>query len=290
MTLVKSSYAINSLIAKFAGRIVYHISASNWAVVFHRLRNKIHFLASTSEDNPDTVDLQLMTNSALDRIRLVQVLNGKFIPVLDVYNLTRFLVELSSLLVSMKPENQVAVAVPLRIAVWNWINVFPAEFNDVVLSRGRLEGAPERVFDLLYNMLAANEKVSGQHMQQGNERLLWPTLTILNCITSERLTTDFQMNHFGYASVGGQKNSSRKVRPSFEGFTRDQLTPWQDVRFIEDLMKHANSLSKLSGVALICALDMCRAAMHIRPTGEVPLRLVANDIAHEFKVVPSNGL
>jgi neurofibromin 1 len=30
---------------------------------------------------------------------------------------------------------------------------------------------------------------------------------------------------------------------------------------------------------------MCRAAIHIRPAGEVPLRLVASDIAHEFKVV-----
>jgi hypothetical protein len=44
-------------------------------------------------------------------------------------------------------------------------------------------------------------------------------------------------------------------------------------------------MSKLSDVALVCALDMCRAATHVRPEGEVPLRIVAYDIAHEIKVL-----
>jgi len=80
MSLVKSSLSVNNLVAKFAGRIVYHLSASNWTVVFHRLRSKIHFLASNSELNPDTVDLHLMSHSALDRQRLLQVLHGTFLP------------------------------------------------------------------------------------------------------------------------------------------------------------------------------------------------------------------
>jgi len=111
------------------------------------------------------------------------------------------LLELSSLLVNMRQTAQMAVAVPLRTAIWNWIEASPADFNDVIRSKGRLEGAPERVFDLLHAM-----------NQSGNERELWPTLTILHCITSERLTSDFPMNHFGYSSVPSQKTSSRKVR------------------------------------------------------------------------------
>jgi hypothetical protein len=78
VTLIKSSLSLNSLIAKFVGRIVYHLSASNWNVVFHRLRNKIHYLAGSTEDNPDVIDLTLINHSALDRSRLVQVLNGAF--------------------------------------------------------------------------------------------------------------------------------------------------------------------------------------------------------------------
>jgi hypothetical protein len=76
MSLVKSSLSMNTHIGKFAGRIVYHLSASNWSVVFHRIRTKVHMLSSTSEDNPDTVDLQLMIYSVMDRGRLIQVLQG----------------------------------------------------------------------------------------------------------------------------------------------------------------------------------------------------------------------
>jgi hypothetical protein len=87
--------------------------------------------------------------------------------------------ELSSLLVNMKPESQAAVAVVLRTVIWNWIETFTQEFVDVVLSsRRRLEGQPERVFDLLYQLI-----------QQGNRRLLWPTLAIILAVSPERLAS-----------------------------------------------------------------------------------------------------
>ena len=98
----------------------------------------------------------------------------------------------------MKREAQAAVARPLRRAIWNWIDLFPDEFNDALRSR-RMEGAPERTFDLLYTQ------------QPGAERALWPTLTILNCISSERLGSDFQVNHFGSGHFGGHKSNHRKV-------------------------------------------------------------------------------
>lgn len=63
-----------------------------------------------------------------------------------------------------------------------------------------MEGAPERVFDLLYMCQAGNEKVLG------------PTLTVLNCISADRFSSDFQMNHFGSGPghIAGPKNN-RKV-------------------------------------------------------------------------------
>jgi hypothetical protein len=103
----------------------------------------------------------------------------------------------------MRQAAQMAIAIPLRVAIWNWIEAFPAEFIDVIRSKGRLEGSPERVFDLLHAM---NQSAAA-------EKELWPTLTILHCITSERLTSDFPMNHFGLSNMPGQKTSSRKVRP-----------------------------------------------------------------------------
>ncbi|KDQ64130.1 hypothetical protein JAAARDRAFT_118551 [Jaapia argillacea MUCL 33604] len=219
-TLCRSSMQLNVLVSKFAGRIVYHLSASNWSVVFNRIRNKIHFLATASEDNPDIIDLGLMTHSALDRVRLIQIMQ-----------------ELSSLLLNMKREAQAAVAIPLRSAIWKWIDLFPEEFNDAVRSARRMEGAAERVFDLLYERNDAE-----------NRRSLWPTLTVLMCISSERLRTD-QENHF-----------------------------------VEQLVRNITTWTKLAEIALVCALDVCRAAIRVRPEGEIPLISIATDIAHEIKV------
>lgn len=259
MALVKSTMALNILISKFAGRIVYCLSASNWMVVFHRIRTKIHYLANTVEDNPDTVDLLLMTHSAMDRSRLVQVLH-----------------ELSSLLVNMKKQAQAAVAIPLRMALWNWVELYPQEYNEAVRTRGKLEGSAERVFDLLY---IANEP--------GRERALWPTLTILSSLWTDRLSTDYQIDiHSRTVNfMQLQKSSShRKVSMLVSTYALFTQSPQQDVRFVEDLVRHVNTHSKLSDVAFVCAIDMCRAGFRISPEGELPLRHLATDIAHEIKV------
>ncbi|KAJ3504772.1 hypothetical protein NLJ89_g7765 [Agrocybe chaxingu] len=222
MSLVKSSLSVNNLIAKYVGRIIFHISASNWNVVFDRLSTKISFLATHPEANPDIVDLQLMSHSLLDRHRLVLLLN-----------------QLSSLLVNMRKEAQLAIAVHLRSAVWNWIDIFPSEFNEAIRTRGKTEGAPERVFDLLYSLVPP-----------GSEKIFWPTLTILNCITSDRISADFQ---YGGTNMHKSRRQEGKIRRN--------------------------------------GLDMCRAAAYIDTTSEVPLRLIAADIAHEIKgVLYSSGI
>jgi ABC-type iron transport system FetAB ATPase subunit len=66
---------VSSLIAKDVGRAVFHISASNWSVVHDRLSGKISYLAAHPELQPDTVDLQLMAHSLVNRVRLVNLLN-----------------------------------------------------------------------------------------------------------------------------------------------------------------------------------------------------------------------
>ncbi|GLB34218.1 putative GTPase-activator protein for Ras-like GTPases [Lyophyllum shimeji] len=232
MFLVKSTTPMNNLIAQYAGRVVFQISASNWHVVYLRLRNKIHSLASITSGTLETHDLQLMAHCALDRQRLVQLLN-----------------ELSSLLVSMGREAQAAIAVPLRSAVWNWITTFPHEFNECIRIRGKTEGAPERVFDLLYsmNMNSAND-----------ERVFWPTLTILECTTTDRVSTDFEL-------------------------TLTNKTSRKEMKFGETVVKHATGNTKLSDMALVCLVDICRAATYANPDTETPLRMVAFDVAHEIK-------
>jgi hypothetical protein len=74
--LARSHFSLNALILKFAGRIVYHLSASNWAVVLQKIRQKIRQLASSPEEHTDYTDLYLMKHSALDRARLLQIMQG----------------------------------------------------------------------------------------------------------------------------------------------------------------------------------------------------------------------
>lgn len=97
------------------------------------------------------------------------------------FALTNAFTELSSLLVNMRGDAHTAIAAPLRSAIWNWIDVFPEEYHDALRIRGKLEGAPERVYDLLYNVKDF-EKAS----------VLWPALTALLCASSlERVGNEF---------------------------------------------------------------------------------------------------
>lgn len=81
----------------------------------------------------------------------------------------------------MKGDAHTAIAAPLRSAIWNWIDVFPEEYNEALRTRGTLEGAPERVYDLLYNVKDV-DKAS----------VIWPALTALMCASSlDRVGAEF---------------------------------------------------------------------------------------------------
>jgi neurofibromin 1 len=104
----------------------------------------------------------------------------------------------------MKPEIKVAVAVPLRTAIWNWVSMFPDEYNEAIRTQRRLEGTPERVFDLLWDP-----------SEVASARALWPTLAALAVISSERMRSDLK---------GSSKSNLKKAR-SWPCYLR-RLTNW----------------------------------------------------------------
>ncbi|KAF8592239.1 hypothetical protein K439DRAFT_1626245 [Ramaria rubella] len=222
------------ILTHLAGKVIYRLSATNWPIVFSRIRNKIHYLAANmSEEGQDIIDLRLVTYSLIDQNRLVQVLQ-----------------ELSSLLVNMKAEAQGAVAVALRTVVWSWIEAFPEEFVEVVTSsRRRLDGQPERVFDLLYQLIDG-----------GNRRLFWPTLAILVAVSPERLKS-------AEAALSGTLKYGKKHN-----------------NFLEQLHSALTTQSKLGETAVLCYNDICRAAFCIpQSVGDTVLRSLAPDLADELK-------
>jgi hypothetical protein len=124
--------------------------------------------------------MKLLQYCALDRARLVQVFQ-----------------ELSSLLVSMKRDAQATVALALRAAIWNWITIFSDQFIDVMVVQRRLEGAPERVFDTLFQVM--NEAGANQR------RMLWPTLAALLATSPQRLRE-------AELGISGPQPKGKKVR------------------------------------------------------------------------------
>ncbi|KAJ7034157.1 hypothetical protein C8F04DRAFT_582650 [Mycena alexandri] len=238
-SVMKSPHALNLLLAKFAGRVIYHISASNWPVVFSRLRTKLHYLASTdfelTKQPPDLIDLQLLAHSALSRDRLLLVLQ-----------------ELSALILILKEEHTL-IAPVLRVAVWNWIDQYPEEFNETLRTRGTMEAAPERMFDLLYQLSTTSE----------SQRCTWPALAMLIVVSPDRVPPDLK--------PATSTSRSKASRPN--------------LMFLEDVVRKAYIQSKLSETALVCAVDLCRVASRVHPDGDVPLRLLAFDLAPEIKSV-----
>lgn len=74
--LFRSTVSLSLMIAKYVGRVLYHLSASNWPMVLEKIKKRIHVLANAPDDGPDMIDLQLIAHSLLDRNRLFQILTG----------------------------------------------------------------------------------------------------------------------------------------------------------------------------------------------------------------------
>ena len=74
--LFKSTVSLSLMIAKYVGRVLYHLSASNWSMILERIKKRIHVLANPSDEGSDMTDLQLVAHSLLDRNRLFQILTG----------------------------------------------------------------------------------------------------------------------------------------------------------------------------------------------------------------------
>ncbi|KAF9408174.1 Ras GTPase activating protein ira2, partial [Podila epigama] len=59
---------------KAAGRILFYIGASNWPIVFARLKARVQHLSTTNDEWPETAELKLLETANLNQRRLGQVL------------------------------------------------------------------------------------------------------------------------------------------------------------------------------------------------------------------------
>ncbi|CAG8746171.1 7788_t:CDS:2, partial [Dentiscutata heterogama] len=138
------AFEIISEIYKNAGRVIFYISASNWNVVFSRIRHRIAYLAAANDNWTETAELKLLEVSDLNSRRLSMVLQG-----------------------NLKRSAQIVMATVLRKAIWNWIEVFPAEFVTLCQTQKRMGGNPEKLFEICNNLAHTSYKA------------FWPLQTML---------------------------------------------------------------------------------------------------------------
>ncbi|KAF9540942.1 Ras GTPase activating protein ira2 [Mortierella hygrophila] len=128
-------------IYKTAGKILFYISASNWPIVFARLKARIQHLSTTNDDWPETAELKLLETASLNQRRLGQVLT-----------------ELRSSFLHLKRSAQTVMGQVLHKAIWNWIETFPSEFVVLCQTQRRMEGEPHILFDICHSIATDNKR------------------------------------------------------------------------------------------------------------------------------------
>jgi neurofibromin 1 len=181
MSHLHSTNLMTSVYEK-ACRVIYYISASNWALVFSKIKSSILHLSTTSEATPDTLMLRLLESSSLNARRLSMVLDE---------------VQLSFL--SFKKNTQLNLAVLLRRGIWNWVEGYPIEFEDLQLGQKRLDGSPEILFDMCNSLADTTRK----------KTYFWPLQNMLLMLCPDILT-NITLN-YSHGNYSKKVTSTEKV-------------------------------------------------------------------------------
>jgi neurofibromin 1 len=72
-----SSTSIMIDIYKAASRVIAYVSASNWSIIFAKIKNRILYLTTTAEECPEITDVMLLECASLNCKRLSMILTGK---------------------------------------------------------------------------------------------------------------------------------------------------------------------------------------------------------------------
>ncbi|CAE6422943.1 unnamed protein product [Rhizoctonia solani] len=236
--------SLSWLVYRYAARVVYAISSSNWEAVYTRVRGWIRAAnasgsGSRADELADTMDIRLLTCSAVDSVRLGTVLS-----------------EISSLIVGVQDKSKLVIANAVRQAVWNWIEILPNEYTELLAGQRTLDNAPERLFDVLYS----------QYERDGKQRLYWPTLTVLVATSPERLK--------GLEMLGavGRVKRDRKI-----------------MAFREVLVKGCQSSSRPHREAAIaCVVELSKAASFaggrsVSFADSMAIKSISQDIMEDVK-------
>ncbi|OCF40958.1 neurofibromin 1 [Kwoniella heveanensis CBS 569] len=224
---------------KYTSRIIFYLSAANWPLVLSRIKARVNYLTTTIEDSPDLAELRLLEWANIDRNRLTQAME-----------------EISSVFLHVKRPAQVAIATILRKAIWNWIDVYPMEYEALVESNKKFEGGADQLFDILSSMSDV-----GSSSNARRTKAFYPLMAMLLVL----LPDTFKRIVMGEVSSRGSSSTAKKVA------------------FVESLRKGINSNKSFEACA-VCYVDLVRAGMALSPRFESSgARGLVPDIQNDLK-------
>ncbi|KAJ3330367.1 Ras GTPase activating protein ira2 [Blyttiomyces sp. JEL0837] len=232
---------------KVAGRIVFYVSASNWPLMFGRVRGRLQYLVSDagqtdSDDfgNADVTEIRFLEWCNLNRLRLGTIV-----------------AEFNICIKSFAKRVQYLTAIALRRCIWNWIETHPTEFGLLCQSQKRLDGSPEALF-LAFNSLADNIANTSRR-----RTLFWPTQAMLTLLSPDIL-----------ASV-----ISGKLPPGSSSSNTNTISKVQN--WFDNVKKSLRS--KLGEVSTLCLVDLCRASAFVGKLEGGFLRVLGPSLEVELK-------
>ncbi|KAI9204553.1 uncharacterized protein BJ171DRAFT_423956 [Polychytrium aggregatum] len=227
---IVSAYSTADLqreIFKASARLLYYFSSSNFGLIFTRFKAKLLSFQGSSSEN--------IADPEIFEFRMLEWFN------FDRYRLGLFISEIHQFFPSLSNFAQGLASSLLTRAVMNWIDAYPGEYNALYRTKGRFEGAPDLMFDLL-----------GQAAEStGRKAVFWPSMSALLCLCPETFVD------MAKTTLTAETSFNRVHCTNAQGV---YLTPTDRRRYFFDDLKFGIRSTILYESAAFCISTLLRGA------------------------------
>ncbi|XP_061381532.1 neurofibromin isoform X2 [Danaus plexippus] len=152
----------NTLLRQLASKVLFALSPNFFNAVFNRISARLQELASSSEENPDFTDIELIQHVNVDILRLIRLLNES----IQKFKLLR-------------KSAQIVLIISLEKAIWNWMDTHSKEFSEIQRRpHEELGNCCDSLFDQLQDSFSDNKK---------SRSAVWPAQIMLLLLNPEVL-------------------------------------------------------------------------------------------------------
>ncbi|GBP42984.1 Neurofibromin [Eumeta japonica] len=132
----------NTVLKQLSSKVLFALSLNFFNAVFNRISARLQELASSSEENPDYSDIELIQHINVDILKLIRLLTES----IQKFKLLR-------------KSAHIMLVNSLEKAIWNWMDAYPQEFAEVQCRpNDDLSKCCDTLFDILQDSFSDNKK------------------------------------------------------------------------------------------------------------------------------------